>query len=203
MIEFFRGKVTPPDMIFAAVVVAIAAAVCAGYYFVLHTRMLDEQATLQASLDEAQGNLKRAREYQANIDALREEARKWEELVTTFEKRLPDEREIPQLLRKFEQLGYDSGLRVELSQSRSTTDTKKETIPYEVKAFGNFHQILEFINQLERYDRYLKISDIDIGEEEAGVSEATFVLSTFRFIKQAPTAAPTETAPEAEKGAKK
>ncbi len=202
MIEFFRGKVTPPDMIFAAVVLAIAAAIGAGYYLVVHARMLEEQATLQDSLDEAQGNLKRAREYQANIDALREEARKWEELVTTFEKRLPDEREIPQLLRKFEQLGYDSGLRVELSQSRSTTDTKKETIPYQVKAFGNFHQILEFINQLERYDRYLKISDIDIGEEEAGVSEASFVLSTFRFIKQTPPAADAA-APAPEKGAAK
>ena len=188
MIEFFRGKVTPPDMIFAGVVIAIAATIGAAYYFLLHTRLQTEQTSMQQSLQKVQADLKKAREYQANIDSLREEANKWEELVTTFEKRLPDEREIPQLLRKFEQLGYDSGLRVELSQLRSTTDTKKETIPYQVKAFGNFHQILEFINQLERHDRYLKISEIDIAEEEAGVSEASFVLSTFRFIKQTPPA---------------
>lgn len=194
MIEFLRGKVTPPDLIFAGVVVAIAAAVGGAYYFMLHTRMLQEQAELTKSLRQVQADLKQAREYQANIDSLREEAAKWEELVTSFEKRLPDEREIPQLLRKFEQLGYDSGLRVELSQLRSTTDTKKETIPYQVKAFGNFHQILEFINQLERYDRYLKISELDIEEEQSGVSEASFVLSTFRFIKQTPPAATTATA---------
>jgi type IV pilus assembly protein PilO len=188
MIEFLRGKVTPPDMIFAGVVVAVAAAIFAGYYLVLHSKMQEEHATLRKELTEVQNDLRQAREFEANIDSLREEARKWEELVTTFEQRLPDEREIPQLMRKFERLGYDSGLRVELSQLRSTKDTRKETIPYQVKAFGNFHQILEFINQLERHDRYLKISELNIEEEEAGVSEASFVLSTYRFIKATPPA---------------
>jgi len=191
MIEFLRGKVTPPDLIFAAVVVAVAAAVGAGYYFLLHTRMLAEHETLKAELDEAMGEMKQAREFNANIDKLREESAAFQELVTSFERRLPDEREIPQLIQNFEQLGYASGLRVELSQLRSDIDENKETIPYQVKAFGNFHQILEFINQLERHDRYLKISEIDIGEEEAGVSEASFILSTYRFLKPEP---PTEAA---------
>lgn len=197
MIEFFRGKVTPPDMIFAGVVLAVAVAVCAAYYFVLHTRMQAEQATLKSELEDVQTQLRQAREFESNIGALREEAAKWEELVTTFEKRLPDEREIPQLMRKFEQLGYDSGLRVELSQLRSTQDTRKETIPYEVKAYGNFHQIMEFINQLERHDRYLKVSELNIGEEEAGVSEASFVLSTYRFLKATPPANDAAPAPKA------
>lgn len=194
MMEFFRGKVTPPDIMFAGAVLAVAAVVAGAYYFLLHTRAIEEHRVLEADLKTVQADLKQAREFQANIDKLREEATKWEELVTSFERRLPDEREIPQLLRKFEQLGYDSGLRVELSQLRSTTDTKKETIPYQVKAFGNFHQILEFINQLERYDRYLKISDLNIEEEESGVSTAEFVLSTFRFIKQTPAATTASTA---------
>jgi Tfp pilus assembly protein PilO len=64
-----------------------------------------------------------------------------------------------------------------------TTDSSKETIPYKVTARGTFHQIVSFINRLERDDRYLAISDLDIKEEQAGVSEATFTLSTFRFLK--------------------
>jgi len=68
------------------------------------------------------------------------------------------------------------------------TDANKETIPYEIIARGDFHEIVQFINLLERDQRYLKVSNLDIGEEIAGISEATFQLSTFRFIQRTDTA---------------
>jgi len=66
-------------------------------------------------------------------------------------------------------------------------DSSKEVIPYQVVAKGSFHQIVAFINLLEKDQRYLKISDLDIGPEKAGICEAKFVLSTFRFVEQEDT----------------
>jgi Tfp pilus assembly protein PilO len=74
-------------------------------------------------------------------------------------------------------------LRVELSQMPRVTDERKETIPYSVTARGNFHQIIQFINRLERFQRYLKVSDLNIGKEDEGVAQASFTLSTYRFIQ--------------------
>ena len=59
-----------------------------------------------------------------------------------------------------------------------------EVIPYKAITDGQFHQIVSFINMLERDERYLKISDLDIDEEIEGISKATFVLSTFRFLNE-------------------
>jgi Tfp pilus assembly protein PilO len=53
-----------------------------------------------------------------------------------------------------------------------------------VRAFGDFHQIVGFINRIERYERYLKISDLIINEQKQGVSEAQFKLSTYRFLQK-------------------
>lgn len=185
MLDFFKGTVTPRDWLFVGVMVGIAVLLFSGFYFVFYAKQNEKLAGLQAELVTKRSERKVALETKRNIDALRQESEKMERLVELFEERLPEEREIPNLLQKFERRGDDLGLRVGLVALPTTSDARKETIPYEVTALGTFHQIVSFINMLERDERYLKVSDLDIQEEEAGVSEATFILSTFRFIQPA------------------
>ncbi|MBW7864142.1 MAG: type 4a pilus biogenesis protein PilO [Candidatus Hydrogenedentes bacterium] len=183
MLDIFKGKVTAKDWIFVGVVVFIAALVAAGGYFLLiggERAKVEERRQELAKLDKELGE---AKEIEKNIEALREESTGMTRLVDLFEKRLPEEREIPTLLQRFEKLGSELGLRVQLASIPSRKESRMETIPYKVTATGLFHQIVSFINMLERDERYLKISDLDISSaQEAGVSNATFVLSTFRFI---------------------
>lgn len=183
MIEFLRGTVTPKDWAFVAIVMTVAGLLCVLYFFLFHKPGAEEMERMVEDLSELRADLERARETNANIDALREEATKMETLVDLFEQRLPERREIPSLLAKFEGLGDDIGLRVELTQMPTSMDASKETIPYRARVRGNFHQITTFINLLERDERYLTITDIDIGQEVDGVSEANFILSTFRFVQ--------------------
>lgn len=195
MFEFFKGTVTPRDFVFVGIVIVMAGVLSAAFYFAVYT---GQQAVLTeelAKLETVKQDLKTARETAANIEALREEASKMQQLVDLFEKRLPDEREIPMLVKQFEDLGTRAGLRVQLAQNQTIIENSKETIPYKVTAQGTFHQIVHFINLLERDERYLKVSDLDIGPETAGASQATFTLSTFRFIQPA-TPAASEAAPK-------
>ncbi len=83
-------------------------------------------------------------------------------------------------------MANDVGLSHSLKPEAPQRDETKETIPYSVDTFGNFHQTASFINRLERFERYLKISDLKIEEEDAGVSKASFTLSTFRFLGENP-----------------
>jgi Tfp pilus assembly protein PilO len=183
MFDFFKGTVTPKDWIFVGVVVAITVLLCAGFYFVILNK---QQAKLDghiADLEVAKNNLQEARDIERNFEKFKQDSDKMSSLVQGFEKRLPEKREIPTLIGKFETLGREKGLLVELSPKPSTRDATKETIPYRVTARGDFHQIVSFINLFERDERYLKVSDLKIGEEEAMVSTATFTLSTFRFLQ--------------------
>ncbi len=183
MLDFFKGTVTPKDWVFVGVLVFLSLVLGVGYWFIIHAKQNEKIVALDGHISTIRTELRVVRDKQAHIDQLRDESHKMEELVDQFEKRLPEQREIPQLLQKFERQGDRLGLRVALASLPTTSDASKETIPYTVTCWGNFHQIVRFINLLERDERYLKISDLDIGEEEAGVSKATFTLSTFRFIQ--------------------
>ncbi len=185
MLDLFKGKVTPVDWAIAAGIVGVTVLLCAGFYFGVYMNQQAKLAGLNKQLADIRGQLKTAYDIKTNSEKLQNEVNKMDDLVSRFQNRLPDEREIPQLLRKFEALGDSLGLQVELLAQPTFQDSNKETIPYKVTARGNFHQIASFINLLERDERYLKVSDIDIGEQDAGVSECTFTLSTFRFIQSA------------------
>lgn len=183
MLDFFKGRVTPRDILYCGIIVGVAVVLCAAYFFLLYRPALEDIAVKEQELTVVQQDLRRAREIEENIDELRREAEKWQELVNLFEQRLPTQREIPRLVETFEAISDEVGLRVELSTLPTLRDASKETIPYKVICRGSFHDIVTFINRLEKDDRYLKVSDLEIDEEEAGVSEASFTLSTFRFLE--------------------
>lgn len=188
MLDFFKGTVTTKDWAFVGAVLGITGLLCAGFFFGIFKGQQEKLATERTTLAETQQELKEARETKAKFAEFKAEAEKASRLVEMFEERLPEEREIPRLLEQFEKKGDDLGLSVELTQLPTMTDANKETIPYEILARGDFHEIVQFINLLERDQRYLKVSNLDINEEIAGISEATFQLSTFRFIQRTDTA---------------
>ena len=196
MLDWLKGSVTPRDIMAVAAILCGVGILCALFYFFVFTAQNEALAATKTELETVSGNLKKAQETAKNFEKLQVEAEKMERLVTLFEQRLPTAREIPALLQKFERWGDALGLKVELEDLPDESDDQKETIPYLVTARGTFHQIISFINLLEREDRYLKISDLDIGPEEEGISTSTFTLSTFRFIEQAPEAATTASAPK-------
>lgn len=181
--DLFKGKVTLQDWIFVGVVLAVTVGLFVAFFFMVYTSKKVAIASQAEAYDTITEELREAQKIDANIDALQAEADEMSNLVNLFEQRLPDEREISGLLRGIERQAGELGLRVQVQSEPTRTEGNIEVIPYEVTAMGRFHEIMTFINMLERDERYFKISEIDIGEEEDGVSEAVFVLSTFRFIQ--------------------
>ena len=183
MIEFLRGTVTPRDWGFVAGILGAAAAVAAGFYFFVHTGQQEQLLALQILDAQKVQDLNQARTINDEIDALRTETKQIEALVKEFEERLPTSREIVSLLKDFQQLADEEDVEVVFRSQSRTRDARKETIPYEVIARGNFHQLAGFINRLERFKRFLKISNLDVAEMREGTAEARFTLNTYRFIQ--------------------
>lgn len=193
MMELLKGAITPRDYAISGGIAAAAVVVALAFYFFIYSAQVADMNKVNAQLREVQANLNLANQTKDNIAQLRADKSKMEELVAQFEHRLPESREIPTLLKQFEGFAGEIGLNVQLSQLPRITDTNKETSPYSVKAWGSFHQIVSFINRLERFQRYLKVSDLKIVENEKG-AEASFTLSTFRFIQPADTSKETKPA---------
>lgn len=185
MKDIFSGTVTPRDWVFTIGIFLAAAAIGAIFFVFVNqpqTERLNQIKEKDAILVK---DLEEARKIAASIDDLRTRMEKIEQLVTVFEERLPSQHELASLLVEFEGMANDQGLDVELKSLTPSRDGRKETIPYRIIVRGPFHQILTFINELERYKRYLKITDLHIEPTKANylLTEAEFTLNTYRFIK--------------------
>lgn len=181
-----KGKITRQDWAFVGIVLGLTGLLFVAFYFFGYTKLQNEIKAGESEYTRLTKELKEAHELTDGIEELRLEAQEMNHLVEAFEDRLPEERKIPALLARFEKLGNEMGLRVQLSSmpTRKTLNSDMEVIPYKAITEGQFHQIVSFINMLERDERYLKISDLDMDEEIEGISKATFVLSTFRFLNE-------------------
>jgi len=186
MLEFFKGTVTPQDLGYAGAIVSVAALIFVGFYFALYRPQLTEIESAQAGLDKLNAELRLMRNLEkvAEEKNLKAKSELMNKYVAQFEQRLPDEAEIQQLLANFDKLAPEIGLNYYPVSLQRRIDQSKVTIPYRVTCIGNFHEIGLFINEIESDDRYLKVSNLRVGEQEAGVSTATFTLSTYKFIKQ-------------------
>lgn len=184
MIGFLKGTVTPKDWMFVGVILGLTALLCAVFYFLVYQPELQRLDQTRKELADAQTELANRKQLAANIDALRADTAQIRELVSDFEERLPSEREIATLLTQFEDIAGDvGGLDVQMRAQIARPEGAKLTIPYRIVVRGSFHDIAEFINRLERFKRYLKVSELQVGPEKEGVSEAQFTLSTYTFVE--------------------
>ena len=87
-------------------------------------------------------------------------------------------------------MAAEVNLTIALTPLPSVKDSARflETIPYTVDARGTFHQVAGFVNRLERFTRYLKVSDLTmkLPKDDVSICEAEFTLSTFRFLQTGP-----------------
>ncbi|MDX9974149.1 MAG: type 4a pilus biogenesis protein PilO [FCB group bacterium] len=194
MMEFFKGTVTRKDWTAVAIILGSTMLAAAVFVFLVHAEQKKKLASLESELTAKEGELTQALNTQRNIESLRAETKSVKELVSSFENRLPDTSDMPKLLEQFEQMAQEVGLDVTLTSQDRVVDERKETIPYSVAARGNFHQIVSFINRLERHDRYLSVSKLEITEQDEGISEAKFTLSTYSFRQPGQTPAATAAA---------
>ena len=183
MMHFLKGTITPKDWAINAGVLAVTASIVAAFYFMVHSGQRTSLAVIMADDAQVSADLAEAQRINSTIGGLREETAKIGKLVGDFEERLPSHREIPMLLKEFEAMAADENIEVELSPLARSQDGRKETIPYNIVAHGTYHQLAGFVNRLERFKRYLKISDLNVGTSKNGITTARFTLNTYRFLQ--------------------
>jgi len=182
--EWLKGTVTPKDWMANAAIVAITVAICVGYTIFIRSSGTEKLRTIEADHAQVKRDIQEARAKERAFEDLQRDTAKLKELVEVFDNRLPTERELPLLIRQFESLAIDHSLPHKLTPKPRIKDAHKETIPYQITTFGTFHQTVSFINSLERFERYFKISDLEISENKDGIQETTFELKTFRFLEK-------------------
>lgn len=165
----------------------ISLALGVAFAFFVNASQVEKIQTIVNENAQVEKDLNFAREQEKNVVQLEKERDRIRDLVAKFEERLPTSLEIPTLASQFEGLAAEEHVDVELRSLPRTTDERKEAIPYEVVARGGYHQVVSFINRLERFPRYLKVSELELGLlKDSYVAEAKFRLETYAFTSEKP-----------------
>lgn len=156
------------------------------WYFLLYSPLVERIGTLQKDLQrlkrqiQEQERAKRAkRTLEVQIKALQQE-------LKLLRAKLPEEKEIPNLLDTVTEIGRLNGLNFLLfKQEKSVRRDYYSVIPVSVQVQGGFHQVMQFLAQVGSMDRILHVSQLKMGKYKSvdggGFLEASMKASTYKY----------------------
>ncbi len=161
----------------------------AYYSFLLGPRMA-RTASLRSQIEDMLAERDRKTLETARAEDREAEVADLDRRLAAAITRLPDQREIPELLSSISSLGRDSGLDILVFRQRPEAYQEfYAEVPVDMQVRGTFHQVASFFYEVGRLDRIVNVSDIVLRDpnvvEEALVLEANSTVTTFRFLSDA------------------
>ena len=164
--------------------------ISALYYSFMYSPRADEVAKLADSVEIAQNEKMVKTQKSANLVRLRKELQQLDADLKRALAQLPEKREIPDLLSTISGKAQQAGLDVVLFRPRPETfqDFYAE-VPVDIAVKGNFHNTVNFFDEVGRLDRLVNINNIGFKNPTVTgdriMLETTSVATAFRFLNDA------------------
>lgn len=159
------------------------------YYFLVLSPRTMRTAELETHIDEMLQERDRKTFEAAQMPERQKEVDQLDKQLKLALTRLPDEKEIPELLSSISNLARDSGL--EILVFRQSPEGYQEfyaEVPVEMQVRGSYHQVALFLDRVGKLDRIVNVSNIVVKSpkvvEEDLVLDANSRITTFRFLSE-------------------
>ena len=167
----------------------VGALIVVAYVFWFYLPRSQEVAEMQHTIQELEAERAQLRKILANRKHIEAESRAVEAAFNQAQAQLPEQKEIPELLRQVSRLGQDSGLEVLLfrQQPEQLHDLYTE-VPVQMSVRGGYHDIALFFDQVRRLDRIVNVADVSLQEPRLAGNQmavdASFSATTYRFLSE-------------------
>jgi type IV pilus assembly protein PilO len=168
----------------------IVGIIASLYYFFPYLSLSTQIAEKQARLHDLEAERAKLQATLKDREKLKIELAEVEARFKQATIQLPEQKEIPELLRQVSNLGRDSGLEITLfrQQPERLQDLYAE-VPVEVSVRGSYHQIALFFEKVRHLDRIVNITDIAIKNPQFTSNglqvDVSFFATTYRFLTEA------------------
>lgn len=173
-----------------AIAVVVPLLVLFVYYFVFLSPRLSRTAALRLHIEEMLHDRDRKTFEATQMPERQKEVEELDRQLKIALTRLPDEKEIPELLSSISNLGRDSGL--DILVFRQMPEGYQEfyaEVPVEMQVRGGYHQVAQFLDRVGKLDRIVNVSDIVVKNpkviDDELILEANSKVTTFRFLSEA------------------
>ena len=153
------------------------------------TGVLSRMGTTNRDLRIAKTDISKIDEFKANIEAYREK-------VEYYEKRLPTEQEIPSILADLSNMAKSSNIKIlsitpipvsaPFKEAKETKGRIYQERPILINAKSGYHELGQFLSNLENADRFMKIVDIDVKANKVTPKkhDVELIVSTFILLNE-------------------
>ena len=164
--------------------------IAALYYSFLFSPKADELAKLADSVEIARNEKTVKTQKAANLSRLRQDLQRLDAELKKAIAQLPEKKEIPELLSSISSKAQQSGLDVLLFRPRPESYQEfYAEVPVDITVKGNFHNTVNFFDDVGRMDRLVNIDNIGFKNPtvsgDSVVLETTSVATAFRFLDDA------------------
>jgi type IV pilus assembly protein PilO len=177
-------------------VLILVAILCviAGLY--LYAFFLPQQESLKMAKGELSRLAKELTESKAitrDLQKFKEQVQKLNEELKIALTQLPNEREIPEILKNISSLGKESNLEFTLFRPKPEEPQQfYAKVPIELVALGNYHNIGIFFDKVSKLPRIINVVDFNMtrAKDIRGKSETEILvktscmINTYRFIEK-------------------
>ena len=149
-----------------------------------------EVEELKEKVDGLQSQIAQESRIARNKDKFLREVKDLDIQLADALRRLPDKREIPDLLNSISNLARDAGLEVALFKPRAENykDFFAE-VPVDISVEGSFHRVATFFDEVGKLPRIVNISGITMRDpkvfDETVTIKTDCVATTFRYLDEA------------------
>jgi type IV pilus assembly protein PilO len=172
------------------IVLVMAALIPGLYWYSFYRAKAENIDKLQKDLSNKQAKLNEMKAVARNKPKFQEEVEKLNLQLGEVVQKLPNSREIPNLLETISNLGAVSGLEVVFIKPQA--DKSKgfyAEVPIQIKVKGGYHEMGMFLEALSKLDRIINVSDITLGNPKEDdltggiVLDINALATTYRYVE--------------------
>jgi type IV pilus assembly protein PilO len=178
------------------ILVGILIAIAGLYLYALIIPIQDDLKVLKKELSGLERELNNSKAIAKELPKFKEQVAKLNEELKNALTQLPNEKEIPEILKTISSLGKESGLEFTLFKPRAEEPQQfYAKVPIELVALGNYHNVGIFFDKVSKLPRIINVIDFSMarakdikGAKGRGDPElllkTSCMINTYRFIEK-------------------
>jgi type IV pilus assembly protein PilO len=175
------------------ILVAILCVIAGLYLYAFFFPQREGLTAARGELNKLAKELNESKAITRDLQKFKEQVQKLDEELKTALTQLPNEREIPEILKNISSLGKESNLEFTLFRPKPEVPQQfYAKVPIELVALGSYHNIGIFFDKVSKLPRIINVVDFNMtrAKDFKGKSETEILvktscmINTYRFIEK-------------------
>jgi type IV pilus assembly protein PilO len=171
-----------------ALMLALTVAAFAGVYFMLLVPQFDQRRFLVGEYQNAKQELDRLTTMKANFEKSQKEYFQLKETLERVLVQMPEEKDVPNLLRQVSFVGQEAKLRVKFFEPKPLQSKGFYVeLPFEMRYSGGYHNAGYFFDGVRKLDRIIQVSNFSLESKVVASKltvEGSCLAKTYVYNKQ-------------------